>query len=356
MDRPDFAALAASPLPWTAGSDPSVHPFVLFTRILCHRNFAGQPFPVSASPEACARLAGMASAFAASRGLGPAFRLADCGTGILRMLRERHLLAEPPVPLPGRPGVKFLALAGDGRAWAWINEVETLTWIRIHSGFLPARAFAEAYRPPGEDAASPWARSPRYGLLASDPGRVGPGVSFQLLVHLPALALARRLDQVHSALTALGAGFLPVTRRAMGTASLFWISSRGGMGGSAHEAYSRFIADVGPVLVWEAEEQRSCLEKHRKSLEDRAHQSLRRLEGAAALSYPDLQLSSSWAALGGYLGILDAQIPAVLEELRTKAQSGHLEVSSGRALTKEEEDLSRANVVRLAMERYRART
>lgn len=360
----DWSELAARPLLRRPRSEPD---FVLLTRILSYRNFAGEPFPVSASPQACARFAEKASRFAVERGLGTPIRLADCEHRVLRMLRERHLIAEPPVPLPGRKGVKYLALGPQETVSAWINEVEHLTWIQALPGFLPVSAFASAFLPPGEDASNPWAQSRRFGFLASDPTRAGAGTGFQVLVHLPALALARKLGQVHSAMAALGVAFTPVTRMAMAgslggsgqapggkEAALFRLSFRGGMGGTPLEAYRRFVADVQPLFLWEAEAQSGCLAKHRKRLEAQVHKSLHILTQSSSLPFHEFQLLSSWARLGGYVGILDARIQAILEDLGARAQTGHLEVSCGRDLSKEEADISRANVVRLAMEPYRA--
>lgn len=368
MAQTPVAPFVATSFPSPAESGRKTD-FVLLTRILSYRNFAGEPFPISASPQACARFAEKASRFVVAQGLGNPVRLADCGHRVLRMLRERHLIAEPPVPLPGRKGVKYLALSPEERTSAWINEIEHLTWIQVEPGFLPVSGFAAAFHLPGEDAANPWARSGRFGFLASDPARAGAGTSFQILVHLPALALARKLGQVHSAMAALGVAFTPVTRMAMDgsatgagpatggkEAALFWLTFRGGMGGSPLEAYRRFVADVQPLFIWESEAQAGCLEKHRKRLEAQVHKSLQILTQARSLPFHEFQVLSSWVRLGGYVGILDARIQPILEDLRARSQTGHLEVSCGRDLSKEEADISRVNVVRLAMDRYRART
>jgi protein-arginine kinase len=355
---PDWASLAACPVPWLPTAEEaastSARPFVLATRLASYRNFAGTPFPISASSPDCEALARRASEYASRRGAVPSVRLADIGLPVLRMLRERHLLPEPPVPLAGKKGVKHLALGPGDRSFAWINEVEQLTWLQFLPGLLPGRAFEAAYLPPPAEPGHPWAESARYGFLASDPARAGSGASFHLLVHLPALALARRLGQVHGGLAALGLGFTPVTRMAIpggADSARFWISGRGGMGRSAGEAYRRFLEDVEPLLGWEREAQRDCLERHRKRLEERVRNSLELLRQAPALGLRDFDLADSWIRLGAYLGLLDTGILAPLEGLRPRTHSGHLEVIAGATLSKVEEDMARANVVRLSLER-----
>lgn len=375
----DWPALAAQPLPWTGRPSPAGSPpFVLLTRILDHRNFAGHPFPVSASPEACLRLAESAAEMLSRHGLPRSLRFSDLAPSAVRMLRERHLLPEPPVPLPGRKAAKRLVFGATGEvatrdgavaavfgeaAFAWINEVEHVTWVRTVPGLLTPEEFSSAHRSPPEEADSPYARSPRFGLLSSDPSRAGNGTQYRMLVHLPALGLARKLPQAAMALNALGIGCLPVTRRRdipfgprllASESHLFWLTSRGSLGVTREEAYRRFLGDVQPLLGWESEAQGRCLEKHRKRLEDRVQGCLQSWSEVKPLTVVDWEKAASVVRLGAYVGILAAQIPDFLEDLRVKAASGHLEVSSGRTLGKEEEDMSRSNVVRLSLERYRA--
>jgi protein-arginine kinase len=355
----DWAALAERPVPWLPpgaerAAPPPGPPFILATRLVSYRNFAGTPFPISASLRDCEAIARRASEYASRQGAGPPIRLADCGLPALRMLRERHLLAEPPVPLAGRKGVKYLALGPEERSFAWINEVEQLTWSQVYPGLLPDAAFDGAYRPPPAEPRHPWAESARHGFLASDPSRAGSGASFQLLAHLPALALARRLGQVHGALAALGLGFFPVTRMAIPgghDSGRFWLTGRGGMGRSPGEAYRLFLRDLEPLWRWESDAQRECLEKHRKRLEERVGKSLDLLREAQSLGLREFDLADSWIRLGAYLGLLDSSIPIRLEALRPRTHSGHLEVIGGATLSKVEEDLARANVVRLFLER-----
>src|SRR5688500_12037599 len=141
----DWPALAARPLPWTGRLRPAESPpFVLLTRLLSFRNFAGHPFPVSASPEACLRLAETAAGMLSRTGVALPLRFSVPAPAIVRMLRERHLLPEPPVPLPGRKGAKRLVFGGtreggadafpDEGSFAWINEVEHVTWVRTVPG------------------------------------------------------------------------------------------------------------------------------------------------------------------------------------------------------------------------------
>ncbi len=371
---------------------PEEFPFVVMTRLLSFRNFSGFPFAVSASPKTCEAVADKALSLFAKRRDHSIWRLSDCPPHVLRLLRERHLLPSRSLPFPGKKGSKYLAVAPGAKSWALVNEVEHLTFGQVFPGRLAAAEFASAYllppeepsdetakersedspeakslkvlpskeilsRPVGGDQRLPWSWSRTLGYLSSNPERIGPALEIEMLVHLPGLALARKLPQARNAMSALGVASSPVSALENGEAEagLFLLKSRGGSGKSAHRVYTEFLGSVQPLLEWERSLQRRCLEKHHKRLEDRVQDSLRRLARAAVLSYPELLALSSYLRLGAYLALLPAQITAIAEELRVVAGSGHLGVSSGRTesgciLAKEEEDIRRANVVRLALE------
>jgi protein-arginine kinase len=353
--------LAAGPLAWKGNPEDSPGAesrAALLTRVLTFRNFAGLPFVVSAPPDLCALVADKALEFIAKRRTPAVWRLAECPPRVIRLLREREILPLRAASFPGKKGFKYLAAASDGASWTLVNEVEHITCGRIFPGLPASAAFNALYSPPEEGPSrSPWAWIGRFGYLASDPSRIGPGLSVETVVHLPGLALSRQLPHARNYLAAAGVGFLPAASPSPHSASpgaadagLFRLMSKGGLGKSPREVYESFRGAVQPVLREEYQARRRCLEKHRKRLEERVHQSLQRLTGAsAALAYAELLAACSLIRLGADLGMLNPQIPGILEELRVTAGSGHLAVTSGRDLSKEEEDFIRGNVVRLSL-------
>ena len=351
----EWRDFAARPLAWGTSEGTSGDPraAVVLTRLLAYRNFAGLPFPASATPGQGSVIAARAREWAARSGYPPTVPLASCPRRIVRMLREREILPWRAVPFPGKKGLKHLAVAPDGSAWALVNEVEHLTLGRLHPG-CPAPA-AAAFPDPGADpGGSGWARSPRFGFLTSDPGRIGSAVTIEQVVHLPGLALARELPAARNYCVAAGLEFGPAqpwpgSDPGPVDAGLFRIASRGRLGGDAEAAYSGHLEAIAPVLAREAERRRECLARHPERLADRVRTALERLAGAPALSYPELLASSSFARLGAALGLARPEIAGILESVRVMAASGHLGVSSEKDLQQEEEDISRANVVRLSL-------
>ncbi len=331
---------------------------VILTRTLAYRNFAGLPFVVSAPPNACAAAADKALNLISKAGGQTVWRLADLPQRAIRLLREREILPLRSASFPGKKSFKYLAASSDGSSWTLVNEVEHITMGRLLPG-CPVPGDFVAPAPESDPARTLWAWSSGLGYLASDPSRIGAGLAVESVVHLPGLALSRQLAHARNYLAACGVGFLPAASPSPHSASpgaaeagLFRLISRARLGEGVSEAYNSFLGAVQPVLRREYEARRRCAEKHHKRLEARVRKSLQRLIEATAMTYADFLSQSSLARLGAGLGILSPQIPGILEELRLTAGSGHLSVTSGRELMKEEEDFQRANVVRLFLEKH----
>lgn len=359
------------------GSEPDKTSAIVFTRALSFRNFSDLPFVVSAPPNACQAAADRALDLIAKRGGSVVSRLADLPPRVIRLLREREILPARAVPFPGKKAFKFVALSSDGSEWTLVNEVEHVTSGRLWAGSPSPAAFG-GMADPAEDR-HPWAWSQAYGYLASDPARIGPGLRVEIMAHLPGLAITRQLPSVRNYLAAAGVEFFPVETGSAplpsgagtpkpsvpvgasdsfgGTAGagpaeagLFRMVFRGRLGKTANEVYASVPETVEPLLRREYQARNACLEKRRKRLEERLDQSRLLLSRYASITYPQLLAAGSFIRLGACLGMVSPRFAGILEELRVKTASGHLAVSSGKDLSQEEEDFSRANVVRSYLE------
>lgn len=378
--------LAAAPLPWVYGSGSDTA--VVLTRVLSFRNFSDLPFVVSAPPNACQAVADRALDRIAKRGGSDVSRLIDLPRRVIRLLREREILPARAVPFPGKKAFKFVALAPEASRWTLVNEVEHVTFGRLFSGSPTPETFADAVgdgfadalrdgfvegsingsekahlRLDGDPHHRPWAWSPAFGYLASDPSRIGPGLRVELVAHLPGLGITRQLPAARNYLSAAGAEFFPmeagpprssVPGGAAGPGpadvGLFRMVFRGKLGKTAEEVYASVLETVEPLLRRENRARIACLEKRRKRLEERLEQSLLVLTGSSSVSYPEMLAASSFVRMGAGLGMVNPQFAGILEELRVRTASGHLAVSCGNDLSQEEEDFSRANVVRSYLE------
>ncbi len=325
--------------------------------MIAYRNLSGRPFVASAPPNACEATAALLLPLLPAGPGSRRARLVDCPPSVLRMLRERGLIPANPVVFPGKGGGKWILLRPGLWHWDLVNEVEHLTSSRVFPG-MPAEAeLTKAYIPPmaGESAAA-WAWHRDFGFLNSHPSRIGPGLELEALVHLPALVRGNCLPQAWNSMFAMGLTCRPHSHwgEPLPRADLFHVQTRGGLGGSPEDLYGKFFRSITDLLAWEADQRRRMSEKHHKGLAERIQQSHQALLSASNLAYPRLLELGSWLRLGAYLGTLPAQTEPLLEELRVIAAPGHLGVSSGSELDKEDEDILRANVVRLSLERQRA--
>lgn len=325
---------------------------VVLTRLLVFRNFPGFPFPVSATPNQCAAAAAKALDWLAAAGFPPAAALAGLSPQVIRLLREREILPWRSAAFPGKAAFKHIAVSPGGAAWALVNEVEHLTLGRIHPGNPrpEAAVFPDAHPEPEGG----WARSARDGFLASDPGRLGPGAAVEQVLHLPGLALARELSAARNYCLAAGLAFapaLPVSASSPRPADsgLFRVASTGRLGGSAAQAYADHQENVTPLLLREADRRREAFARHPDRLRARVQSAWDKLIASPTLSYPELLAYASTARLGADLGLLDPGIGRILETLRAAAAAGHLAVSHEGRAAPEDEDFSRANVVRLSL-------
>lgn len=356
----DPRALAGRPLPWgnrdvTPGAPRSP---VILTRLLAFRNFAGLPFFASAPPNLAQAAAARARDHIARLG-GPApLRPADLPRRVIRLLREREILPWRALALPGKKSAKLLSAAADGSAWTLANEGEHLTFGRVLPGCPDPAAAARAFPDASESAAGPWARSPAYGFLASDPSRLGPGVAVEQILHLPGLALARQLPAARNLLAVSGLAFAPAMPSAVSfpgpaDAGLFRVGSHGRLGRTPGEAYAAHLEAIAPVLERELSARRECLERHSQRLRAKVEHAREAMSTAKSLSHPELLAAASMARLGAALGLLPPEFEIIAEYLRVTVSSGHLAVSSGAELSQEDEDFARANVVKSSLEKLR---
>jgi hypothetical protein len=311
----------------------------LFTRFVRRRNFAGFPFCVSASPDTCALLMARARDYA-REGFRAGVRLADCAPAALGLYREQGLLPERPVSFEGKRDFKMLFPGVADGEHALFGEVEHWTHVRFFAG-MPGPEAA------GGTGAGPWARSATYGFLTSNPAFAGTGLQLEAALHLPVLALERRIHAVQKSLGAMGYDLEPLSLRTPGSAESghFRLLSRGGMDLPEEVLHARFAAKAESVLAAESRALEQWHTREPNRLEDHAHRALRLLQEARRMEYAELLSLVSYARIGVYLGILPENLREPLETLRVRGQSFHVRASLSDAAS-EAENKARAESAR----------
>jgi hypothetical protein len=306
---------------------------VLFTRFVRRRNFAGYPFWVSASPEACSALSARAREYATAEGFDTGVRLADLPPDKLGLHREGNILPEHPVAFAGKRDFKAVFTGTRPGEYALFGEVEH--WTRLHivadAPGIEAMPATIPVHPPFLE--TPFARSATYGYLTSNPTFAGAGLQIEVALHLPALAADRRpgqglpaVQQLQRALGAMGFDLQPLSLRTPGSAEsgYFRMTSRGGMDFPEELVYEHFAVKADIVLTVEAEALARWHRTDPNRLEDRVHRALRLLQEARRMEYSELLSLTSFARIGTYLGIFPEKLRFLLETLRLEAQPFHL--------------------------------
>ena len=359
-----WAERAARPPPWANPAKPAAAPDVsgvLLTRLIAYRNFADEPFTVSAAPQACDRIAGKAADVAARlrpRGHPPG----RPGGG-----RAAHAARAPPAagafgPLARQAGHQA---SGPGRGRDPSSPGSTRWSIsrgcRACRGCFPPTASPPPSVRPARMPAAPWAKSRRFGFLASDPS---PGGARRILPHARrtfpacpwAAAWARRSCAFRprprfAPRHPRGSGSCRRPRSRVGAGALL-DSLPGRAGRNARERLPPFPLrcrarpPLGGRPAREMPGKTSQTARGKGAGIDGGPPAGPRI--ALARTAPGLVLGP-FRRIGGNPRCPNSARPGRTER---PAQSGHLEVSSGSAWVKEEEDTARANVVRLALERH----
>ena len=329
------------------GRDASAR--VLFTRSVRRRNFTGFPFWVSCPPETCALVAARARDFAETLPRSKTIALSDYPPEAIGFFRERQWLPERPISFPGKRDYKTLFLGADPAEHALLGEVEHWTHIKVRPG-LPDEVDVPSL-PALMESMGPFSHSPGYGFLTSNPIFAGAGLQVECAVHLPALTENRRAQSVQQALNAVGLELQPLMLRTPGAAEagFFRVLSRGGMKFPEDQLYRRFVEQISFLLKTEVEVLEKWHDKEKNRLEDRIYRSLRLLQEARTLDFPELLMFASFTRIGVYLGYFPASLLPHLEDLRIRTQPSHLSILQNQALSPQI-DIFRADLVRASLE------
>jgi len=191
------------------------------------------------------------------------------------------------------------------------------------------------------------AYSQEWGFLTCCPSNLGTGLRASLLIHLPALIRAKRVEPTIKDLESRGMlirGFYGEGTEAVG--DLFQISNRATLGRSELEIIES-VEKIGRSLMEQELETRQYILKHAKKLtEDNVWRAYGVLSNARVLSTSEfLQLSSS-LRLGFSLGIINSPTIKTLNRLLVLTQPAHLQIQLDTEMSPQERDWERAKMVR----------
>ena len=187
----------------------------------------------------------------------------------------------------------------------------------------------------------------RLGHLTTCPTNLGTGMRASVMVHLPGLVMAEKLDSVVSGLSKVGA----VVRGLYGegseaTGNLFQISNRATLGQKESEIVDNLGAMVSEVVQRERSARELVYKQDRKKLEDRVYRSYGLLTNARMMGSEEGMQLLSLLRLGIDLNIVSHVSRDVFQELMIRTRPSIIQREADEAMESNARDIRRADLLR----------
>jgi len=328
---------------------------IISSRIRLARNLANYPFASRATREEFSEiLDAVFNPFHQGRLLAGALtlRLEELEEMERQFLLERRLISPYLIERRHPSGL----VVGPGELLSvMINEEDHLRIQSIQSGLAIHEAWKAIRRLDDElSNVLDYAYSDHFGYLTACPTNTGTGMRVSLFVHLPALAMVGKIEELFRSLIPeemTVRGFYGEGTEAIG--NVFQISNRLTLGRTEEGILHRLEFVGRKCIEQEREARRKLLEESRVQLEDKVFRARAILMQARLLSSLEFMNLLSGVRLGCDLGLFDGLERRVLNEVMILAQPAHLQKLEGRPLSTEDRDVRRASLVqqRLRLDR-----
>lgn len=345
MENHDFINVNSK---WMEGTGPQ-DDIVLTSRVRLARNLQGLPFPHRLSEEQEKEViklitkAVKTAKFTKEFGEAKIWQLEKLGPLEKQILVEKHLIS-PDFAERGRGAV---VLNGDQSISIMINEEDHL---RIQV-LLPAFQLEEAWAVANKlddilEEKLDFAFSEDRGYLTACPTNLGTGLRASVMLHLPALAIAKQEKVIFNSLAKLGLtvrGFYGEGTEAQ--CNLYQVSNQITLGLTEDEILNN-LSVVTQQLIDREKAARGLLnEELAYRMEDRVFRAFGILANAKILSSEEALKLLSDLRLGIDLGMIKEVDYRVFNELIALIQPGVLQGREAKELTSQERDLKRAEII-----------
>ena len=344
--------LARSSGEWLRGSGPESD-IVISSRIRLARNLADYPFINRCTPadrqEIERRLRETVLSMPESTGL----MYVDVAKlpGLDRQfLVERQLISREHAEAEGARGV---AIDLSEQASLMINEEDHLRIQVMHSGFDLPGAWEQINRI--DDLVEQhvaYAYSRQLGYLTACPTNVGTGMRVSVMLHLPALVLARQIDKMFRSLQKINLAVRGLYGEGSQPAGDFYqISNQVTLGRSEQDLLKQ-VGDVVPTIIdYERKAREFLLNDGHEKLHDRISRAFGILRTAQTISSEETMHLLSSVRMGVNMGLIkEVEIPTV-NKLFIYTQPAHLQKLSGGELDSADRNIERARYLRQHLNR-----
>jgi len=193
----------------------------------------------------------------------------------------------------------------------------------------------------------PFAYSAKLGYLTACPTNVGTGLRGSVMLHLPALVFTGQIGKVLQAIAKLGLnirGLYGEGTEAIG--NVFQISNQISMGINEEDIIDNIERMTNQIIYREDATRKTVLSKNRSELIDRVSRAYGTLKSAHLISSNETITLLSAIRLGVDLGIVKNLDRRMVNELFILTQPAHLQKLEGKALSVNDRDVKRADLIR----------
>lgn len=332
---------------WLRGTGPEAD-IVISSRIRLARNLAAFPFTNRATQHQKAEIEALLRDRISRLDFQPPLEyitVPALSTLDRQFLVERHLISRE---LAGAEGPRGVALEPQETVSLMVNEEDHLRLQVMRSGFALDEAWQVIDRVDDllEQRVN-YAFSEEFGYLTACPTNVGTGMRASVMLHLPALVMAKQIEKVFRALQKINLavrGLYGEGSRASG--DFYQISNQVTLGKS-ETAILHDIREVIPQIInYERQARQALIKESRQALQDRVSRAFGTLRSATMMTSEETMDLLSSVRLGINLGLLeDITLPTV-NELFIHTQPAHLQKLMGTVLDGEERNAARARYLR----------
>jgi len=192
-----------------------------------------------------------------------------------------------------------------------------------------------------------YAFSEKEGYLTSCPTNVGTGLRASVMLHLPALVMVNRVNDVLKAISKIGyvvRGFYGEGTEVMG--NLFQVSNQITLGLSEEEIIDNLEKVNQQIISQEQKVRKDLLSESKSQLEDQVWRAFGVLSNARIISSAETMELLSKLRFGVELGIISHPDLGTINKLMLLTQPAYLQILAGKDLDPFNRDLQRAILIR----------
>jgi protein arginine kinase len=337
---------------WLRRTGPEEH-IVVSSRARYARNLSRIPFPMRARPEELSEvISRVTKAIDDSPRFvgGIRYYLTEIKALERNFLKENHLIS---VEMEKGGENRAIFLSADATLAVMVNEEDHLRMFALEGGFQPYEVLNRLTAVEDElNSALHFAFSPKFGYLTACPTNTGTGLRTSVMLHLPALAMTKKLAELMKSMPQLGLtvrGFYGENSENMG--DFFQISNEITLGKDEAEIVQRLTNVVEQVIQREEQMRHLLFEQNRVTIEDEVWRAYGLLTNARVMNSQEAVQLLSKLRLGIDRGYFDHLTHNELNRLIIEVQPGHLQYAGGGVAGVEARDTMRAELLRKRLER-----